>query len=106
MKAEKKRTAQEWALLAKIYGEECIKIQQNADYSVDQKVKKQSELSDVLMSQINNDSHLTTQEKEEMTRSIVLYMNEWKKLADILKMNKSEKTCSSSKSGSSCCCKH
>lgn len=106
MKEEKKRTANDWALLAKTYGEECIKIQRNTEFSVDQKIKKQSELSDILVGQINNDSHLTAQEKDEMARSVILYLNEWKKLADILKMNDSDKTCSSGKSGSACCCKH
>lgn len=110
MKEVKKLTAQDWVLLAKTYGEDCIKIQRNQSLCIDEKLAAQSKLTGALVEKIKSDPDLTDKDKQEMAASVENYMNEWKKLGELLKKEGDhpvgEESKSSHKSDKSSCCKH
>ena len=82
--AEKKRSAEEWVTLAKVYGEECVNVQRDKALSKEQKLEKQQALSKKIMDTIQNDPSLSTQDKEEMRLSIQSYLAEWKRLSGLV----------------------
>jgi ADP-glucose pyrophosphorylase len=87
-----KRSADDWVLVARKFGEECVKIQQNSKLDLDQKLQKQKELSDKMAKEIQEDSHLAEDEKRQMIASIDNYLGEWKALHDQIQQSSGQKT--------------
>lgn len=80
----KKKTAEEWVTLAKVYGEDCVKVQRDTTLSPKQKLDKQDALSKEIIHVIQVDAFLTANEKKQMTESIQGYMDEWRRLSKMI----------------------
>lgn len=81
----KKRTAEEWVAIARNFGEECVKIQTDSKLHIDQKLEKQRVLGEKMAKEIQADSHLSEDDKDQMIDSINSYMEEWKALHDSIR---------------------
>lgn len=79
-----KRSAEDWVLIAKQFGEECLVIQKDSKISHDEKWEKQNVLAKKMASEIKNDGYLKEEDKRQMIDSINNYMDEWKVLYDTL----------------------
>jgi gas vesicle protein len=82
-----KHSAREWVKMAKEFGDECIAIQRDSKLSPTQKWEKQQALSNQLVKEIKEDSHLTESEKRKMKDSIKDYMDDWKELNEFNEQN-------------------
>lgn len=81
-KKREKRSAEEWVLIARHFGEECVKIQRDSNISHDQKLEKQRALSQKMAKEIQEDEYLSESDKRQMIKSIENYMEEWKVIHD------------------------
>lgn len=80
-----KHSAEDWVLIARKFGEECVKIQQDSKLSLDKKLEKQRILGDEMVKTIKQDAYLTEEDKSQMVKSIHNYIEEWKAVHDVLK---------------------
>lgn len=79
-----KRSAEQWVVIAREFGEKCVKIQQDPKLSIDDKLKKQRALGTEMAKEIQADAHLKESDKQEMVTSIHNYMDEWESLHDLI----------------------
>lgn len=79
-KQHKAASAEDWVMIARKFGEECVKIQKDSDLNTDQKLQKQNELGNKMVEKIQKDPHLSDKDKQQMVSSIHNYMDEWKVL--------------------------
>lgn len=84
MKGENIRSAEDWVQVARQFGEDCVKIQQDSKLSLDQKLEKQKVLGNKMAKEIETDPHLNKDDKRQMVESIRSYMHEWETMHDII----------------------
>lgn len=80
-KGQKKRNGEEWVMLARKFGENCVIIQKDSTLSESQKLEKQRALSKEVSKDIEGDAFLTAADKKQMIASINDYMKEWEMMA-------------------------
>ena len=85
--SEKSRNAEEWVAVARKLGEECVSIQQDTKFTIDQKLEKQKTLGDKMAEEINLDAHLSAEDKYQMIESIQNYMHEWQSMHDMARQD-------------------
>lgn len=78
-----KHNGEDWMSIARSFGEECVKIQQDSKLSIDQKLEKQKTLSNRMIKEIEVSSDLSNDDKQQMIESIHHYMHEWKTMHDL-----------------------
>ncbi len=82
---QNKRSAENWVDIARKFGEKCVAIQHDQQLSADQKLQKQKSLSEEMAKEIQNDLHLSEEDKTTMLNSITSYIEDWSKMHDALK---------------------
>lgn len=81
----KKRSAEDWVLIARKFGEDCSKIQQDAKLSQDKKFEKQKKLANEMAKEIRDAPDLSESDKNQMVKSIENYIQEWTVVHEMLK---------------------
>lgn len=89
-----KRSAEDWVVIARHFGEECLNIQRDSNLTVDQQLEKQKALSDKMIKEVESDTHLSEADKRQMVDSIHSYMHDWKTIQDLVNKEKSKKDAS------------
>jgi transposase len=79
-----KRSAEDWVDIARSFGEKCVKIQHDSKLDTEQKLEKQKALSKEMIKEIQDDPHLSDEDKSVMINSIKSYIEDWSKMHDIL----------------------
>lgn len=81
----KKLSAEEWVLIARKLGEDCLKIQKDSKISLDERLKKQKVLAQKIIKKIEEDAYLSSTDKSKMIESIENYMSESVEVNNVLK---------------------
>jgi len=87
---KEKRSAEEWVLVARSFGETCVEIQKDPKLTVDQKFEKQKVLSENIVKKIKHDFHLEEEAKNQMIESINNYMNQWQSIDNVIQKDPAE----------------
>lgn len=89
-----KRSAEDWVDIARGFGEKCVTIQHDSKLDIEQKLEKQKALSKEMIKEIQDDSHLSDEDKNVMIKSIKSYIEDWSKMHDILEAGPSSQASS------------
>jgi hypothetical protein len=87
--SKSKRNAEDWVTVARKFGEECVAIQQDPKLDISQKLEKQRTLGNKMAKEIQDDSHLSAEDKRQMVTSINNYLDEWEALHDQIQQDSS-----------------
>ncbi len=83
-KKKDKKSAEDWVAIARKFGEDCVKIQQEKSLNIHEKLEKQKAISEKMAKQISSDPHLSDEDKKQMIQSIHSYLDECKAMNETL----------------------
>lgn len=80
----KKQEKDKWVEKARLFGEECLKIQRDSNIDLHDKLDKQIELSKKISKEVKSDTHLTDEDKKNMLQTIDSYITDYKEINQVM----------------------